>query len=400
MKSLLLLALALVAMCHPAMAKFMMPQQIPVERLLENAQKHLDAHPASDEARYILARIHYLAFTYQDTSVPALRDEDSSGKPLLAPNWMTQRKTTGSLDPAKLASHAEHALTGFEALVKKHPSDALYQLGLASLLEQIADWKDAAKPADLSAPLQAVTRDQARDTYLAAFRAGIAEEAALQHQPISGINSLVSYEAGQAFLRIAKAPTDAAPDLNAAIAEVEKGLKKIEALPRSPAITPMIFSLTPTDTIDDLLTPDTLVDFDLRGYGPPQRVCWLKPATALLVWDPEKIAQITSGHQLFGGYTFQIFRNNGYDALAALDDDGNGILQGNELTGIRAWFDANGDAVSTTAEVRDLAELGIIGIRTNPTGHEGPHPTATHGLILRDGSTLPTWDWTTQPLVE
>jgi len=117
-----------------------------------------------------------------------------------------------------------------------------------------------------------------------------------------------------------------------------------------------------------------------------------------LVWDPARRGDIISGQQLFGAYSFQIFRETGYDALAALDDDGNGVLEGQEMAGIRAWFDSNGDAVSSAGEVRDLSELGIVGIKVRATGTEGPHPTCEKGLTLRDGTTLPTWDWMALPV--
>ena len=379
---------------------FMQPRMIPVERLLKNAETHLAANPDSDEARYILARIHYLAFARCSDSVPAFSEADGAGKPSIAPNWMIGKGRSGDLDETKLAAHADTALTGFRELVKKEPGNGLYKLGLASLLEQIVDWKERAKPATLSEGLKAANRDQARDAYLSAFRDSFGKDSKLKHKPISGLGSLVSYEAGKAFLRMATAESDASPDLTAPLKEVTEGLAKIEAIPHSGAVTPMIFSMDPVAGVDDLLAPDNMVRFDLRGYGPAQRTSWIRQETALLVWDPGKKGEITSGQQLFGGYTFQIFRSTGYDALAALDDDGNGLLEAHELEGIRAWFDSDSDAVSSSGEVRDLAELGITGIKVRPTGQDGDHPTCDTGLILRGGKTLPTWDWMAKPVAD
>lgn len=381
----------------PGFAMFMQPQMIPVERLLKNAETHLAANPESDEARYIVARIHYLAFARSSESVPAFAEADREGKPSIAPNWMIAKERADELDPAKLAAHANNALAGFRELVKKKPQTGLYQLGLASLLEQIAEWKERAKPTDLTDALKDVRRDQARDAYLAAFRASLGKDAGLKHQPISGLGSLVSYEAGKAFIRLATMETDASPDLSAPVEEVRKGLAKIEAIPDDGPVTPMIFSMHRVTGIDELLAPDVIVDFDLRGYGSVRKTTWIQPGTALLVWDAGKEGRITSGRQLFGGYTFQIFRNTGYEALAALDDDGNGTLEGEELDGIRAWFDTDGNAISSSAEVRDLAGLGIVGIKVRPNGQDGGHPHCDDGLLLRDGRTLPTWDWMAQP---
>jgi hypothetical protein len=394
MKTRIVLAIAFAAFITPGFAKFARPEMIPVERLLENAKTHLAANPDSDETRYTLARIHYLAFARSSTSVPAFTYGDT---PRIAPNWMIGKERSDQLDEAKLAAHANDALSGFRELIKKDPGNGLYQLGLASLLEQIVEWKERAKPTELSEDLKGATLDQARDAYLAAFRASFGKDSALEHQPASGVGSLVSYEAGKAFLRLASIESDASPDLSAPSKEITEGLAKIEEIPRT-VVTPMIFSMNPGSSIDELLAPENIVDFDLRGYGPAEKTTWIQPQTALLVWDPAKRSEITSGQQLFGGYTFQIFRRTGYEALAALDDDGNGVLEAAELTGIRAWFDSNSDAVSSSGEVRDLAELGIVGIKVTANGQDGAHPTCDTGLLLRDGKTLPTWDWMAKPV--
>gem|GEM_PF-3388508 len=68
-------------------------------------------------------------------------------------------------------------------------------------------------------------------------------------------------------------------------------------------VTPMIFSMKSVSSVNEVLAPNNLVDFDLRGYGPAERTTWIQPNTALLVWDPEKRGEITSGRQLFGNYT-------------------------------------------------------------------------------------------------
>jgi hypothetical protein len=85
------------------------------------------------------------------------------------------------------------------------------------------------------------------------------------------------------------------------LSEVTAGVEKIEAIPHSGMVTPMIFSMKAVENVDELLAPDNVVDFDLRGYGPAERTTWIQPETALLVWDPGKRGEITSGQQLFGG---------------------------------------------------------------------------------------------------
>jgi hypothetical protein len=441
MKTHPILLLAVVCLLTPAaQAMFMRPQPVPVERLLKNAEAYLAAHKDDADARYTVARIHYLAFAGNSAAVPAFTPGNDALKPDLPPNWMLGSGGSADLERAaqRLAledigerdlnnlpadkkaaftaaaqkrfaelgaklgekeriAHATAALTRFRDLVKKEPGNALYQLGLASLLEQIADWKDTAKPAGLTADLKVVECAQACDAYLAAYRVAYAADSQLRSQPISGLVSLLSYEAGNAYVRLAGKEPKPTAQLTAALAEVQAGLGTIQRIPRNKAVTPIIFALRQLAGADELLAPETLVEFDLRGYGLAERWPWVRPDTALLVWDPTRSGEITSGQQLFGGYTFQIFRANGYDALAALDDNGDGTLTGAELVGIRAWFDGNGDGVSAPSEVRDLAELGITGISVRATGPEGPHLKSEAGLIFSDGRTLPTWDWMAEP---
>ncbi len=446
MNNRLLLALlcSICAAFQPIQAKFAQPQPVPVDRLLKNAEAYLAAHPESSEGHYIVARIHYLAFARASFSVPTLGVSDE-GMPEILPSWMISPRSNErykearrlafldagipgpdipankeekwrtayfkhldaleksgwsppkELNGEQLVFHAATALYGFQKLVSKEPRNSLYQLGLASLLEQIVRWKDESGPGSIPEELMTIEIGDACTHYLAAYQVAFPIDSKLRHRPLGGFNALVSYEAGRAFLRLVENANKPNAEFIHALPKVKAGLAKIEKIPRG-AITPIIFAMRPVSDISELLAPNTVVDFDLRGYGPSERSTWIKPDTALLVWDPEMRGKITSGQQLFGGYTFQLFRANGYDALAALDDDGDGILTGTELIGIRAWFDTNSDGKSASDEIRDLSELGIAGIAATITDQDGRHPMNAQGLLLHDGSTLPTWDWTSHPL--
>ena len=124
----------------------------------------------------------------------------------------------------------------------------------------------------------------------------------------------------------------------------------------------------------------------------------MKAELGFLVWDPLESGCIESARQMFGSYTFQIFRRTGYDALAALDDNADGQLSGPELAGLSVWFDRDGDGRSTAGEVIPLRALGVESIAVTATTRDGIHPANPHGLTLRDGRTLPTWDWIVEPV--
>jgi hypothetical protein len=89
---------------------------------------------------------------------------------------------------------------------------------------------------------------------------------------------------------------------------------------------------------------------------------------------------------------------DGYAALAALDDDGDGRLAGKELKGIAAWRDVNQDGKCDPGEVRSLASLGIVGLPTSWSSRSGASLVSPDGLKLRDGRVLPTYDWITAPV--
>jgi hypothetical protein len=98
--------------------------------------------------------------------------------------------------------------------------------------------------------------------------------------------------------------------------------------------------------------------------------------TPLIVYNPSHDGKIRSGNQLFGNWTFGGKRTaalgtsaplgqpwtNGYEALAALDTDGDGAVRGAELQPLGLWFDNNQDAVSQPGEVRSMAEAGVTAL--------------------------------------
>jgi hypothetical protein len=435
------------ALAISAEAKFAAPQPVPVDRLVKSAEAWRDAHPEDAGAHYTLARIHYLAFSRGAAEVPAFGTPADGEKPEIPGNWQAdfglyearQRhalelalkdlgergprvaperasaleeargrrarqleeqnwRPRGELPAQAMFAHAEAAIAGFRAAERIDPKNGLYPLGLGSLAEDFSDWSAGRR--DVPAALRALDHALARTEYLRAFRLATVGDAALPELPVSGIASLVSFEAGNAYVRLVERERRKLPPTEkAALAEVKSGLGKLKRI-RLGAMTPIIFSVLPVAQIDALLAPGARVDFDLRGYGPREKWPWVKPSAAFIVWDPEARGSITSARQLFGSYTFEIFRRNGYDALAALDEDGDGVLRGEELRGIRAWFDVNSDGRSEPEEVRDLCELGIVAIETRATGSDGPHPTNPHGLTLRDRRTLPTWDWMAEPAAD
>ncbi len=453
--SLALITTLLVAM--PAAAMFAQPIPTPVDRIITNAGAYIAEHPDDARGHYVLGRAHYLAWTLKSRYVPVhrwsprdmtqlpnlverwqLRDSirrsdllrgealnrvheaeatepsDDRGtaaandmaervrimeKQLEAKNWQPEPVTQEELD-----AHAEAAIRGHRRAIELDPADGLYELGLGSILEQYAlraaergltpdvQSPDAAD-GDVSAErwqLDALT------AYARAYDLSITGDQRLNERPIAGLGKLVSYNAIRSYLALAERL--GGDPLDAGLAEVMRAdLVKVKKL-RTTAITPIIFSLDPAAArLADLLMPDAVVSFDLDGDGVAERRPWVQPETAILVWDPLHDGRITSGQQLFGSVTWWLMPGDGYRAMALLDDDRNGELAGAELFGLAVWFDLDGSGTSDPGEVVPIERAAVAGLRVEALSEDAGSPMHPDGLRLRDGRTLPTWDWIATP---
>ena len=120
-----------------------------------------------------------------------------------------------------------------------------------------------------------------------------------------------------------------------------------------------------------------------------------------LVYDPKGKGDITSSLQLFGNVTFWLFWENGYHALASLDDNGDGVLTGDELKGLAIWHDASQSRCLRSR--RGEAALGVwnrggVMLLSNATGsHPNRIAFSPKGVTFRDGKTRPTFDLILDP---
>lgn len=122
------------------------------------------------------------------------------------------------------------------------------------------------------------------------------------------------------------------------------------------------------------------VMFDFHGNGFPVATEWVGPNDGLLC-RPQADERINGTH-LFGtanGYS------NGYEAMAALDKDQSGALEGQELEGLFVWQDLNGNGRSDEGELKAVQELGITSISVNHTDMSSTY--------VRNGQTLKSFDW-------
>jgi hypothetical protein len=417
---------------------FARPQYIPVERLIENATAYIQENPKDAGGYYTLGRIHYLAFVnkafivgafihpissevipfwwwenylssarrYEATRIALEEYGYESVNDVYGPGhgefWDRVRAIESELtedgwQPEKptneqLVEHAGAAQWNFYKAIALDPNNALYYLGQASLGEQYFDFFQETSPALMPPAIKAIVLNAVKETYFLAYDLSIQEDLELEYLPIPGLRSIISYEAGNAFIRLWSAEDNIPPEIQDKITGIEKNLEILEALPPG-AITPIIFSLQKNSSLSELLAAGQVVPFDMDGNGIVEKRPWVRPTTGFLVWDSDGDGRITSGRELFGSVTWWLFFPNGYRAMDVLDDNRDGFLTDREFDGISAWFDRNSNGRSDVGEIVSIESLGITAISTRPNGYNGKSPMHTSGLRLKNGSTLPTYDW-------
>jgi hypothetical protein len=237
--------------------------------------------------------------------------------------------------------------------------------------------------------------DQAIEHYRLAF--ALAYDADRAEELVHDYWGMTSLEAGEAYLRLSADRLELEAD-EAFREQVSAAVAELKTKPLLSAVTPILLSLEGCRSLEELLSPDHNVLFDLDGDLVVEAWPWPAPSAGWLVWDPKRKGRIESGRDLFGSASSWFFFPDGYRVLDALDDDGNGELRGPELTGIAVWFDRDSDGVSDRGEVVPVEELGIAALATDATLRFGASPANLCGVELVDGRVLPTYDWVLAPI--
>lgn len=390
------------------------PVQAPVDRLARNVLEHLKQKPKDAQAHYVLGRIYSMAFALDTNRVthvlPFNPKAQDSNLPRLAP-WMGVIHKRNAKRPRPLAPerllHLEASLRHYEKAVALDPKNDRAYLGLAWMLEESWNVRDAlAKsrqlglikklPAAAAARLSVLYKRAAKlDTAaLTAYREvmkRVADKDKARNFQGPEPDSLLSIDAATAILRILEVRPQLAVKEQAERDALKKHLALMANKPR--LVTPIIFPLDQPRSLDSLLAPGCWTDFDLDADRILSQWPWVKPETGLLVWDPEGTGQIRDGRQLFGSVTWWVFWNHGYEPLAALDNNRDGRLVGDELAGVAVWRDTDGNGRSDHGEVSPVTMLGIREIHCAPERRDGVWQSL-RGLRLANDCWLPTYDWT------
>jgi hypothetical protein len=96
---------------------------------------------------------------------------------------------------------------------------------------------------------------------------------------------------------------------------------------------------------------------------------------------------------MFGNVTFWIFWRDGYEALRVLDDNGDGILTGEELRGLALWRDSNENGVSDPGEVLPIENFGITSLSCTSQEDSSGMLLNPDGVVFKDGTKRASYDW-------
>jgi hypothetical protein len=107
--------------------------------------------------------------------------------------------------------------------------------------------------------------------------------------------------------------------------------------------------------------------FDLAGREQTVPTRWVSAATPWLALDRNGNGLIDDGSELFGSMTILgvgARAPNGFVALAALDDDGDGSITPLDASfdSLRLWRDADQDRKSEPSELTTLRDAGVLAI--------------------------------------
>jgi hypothetical protein len=379
---------------HPNFGMWaVMGVDVPVERLVTNVANYIKQHPQDAQGHYVLGRLHSLAYAHE-TNTLKINERNRQELPGFLP-WesiIVKRSKQGALTE-KARNHLLESVRNYRRATELAPDQPMAFLGLGWMLESGAAYAPqlGAPPGEARLGKDAnAWKKGALKAYRKAYSLALGGD--LKRQAFGpAADPAISLEAGEGTVRILSARKTTVEEQQE-LSRVKDSIAKLQKKPR--AITPIIFSLDRHVPLDDLLANDRIVRFDLAGDGQPGWWPWVKPDTAILVWDPKHSGRVESGLQLFGSATWWVAWEHGYQPLAALDDDRDGWLSGKELDGLAGWRDRNGNGISEPGEVLPARSLGIESIAASATAKTNGVPSNPLGLRLNNGVMLPTYDWT------
>lgn len=361
-------------------ARHMMPDliNVPVDRLIRNLEALAKNDPNNVEVRFNLARAHAMAYALRTESAHVWKGRENEGVwfGYEAQNVPFTVKPTDDNAKLKAANaHLAKAIEQYAEVVELAPDNLAAALGYAWCMDQSGQKRKAIRKYRM---VIKVAWEKERDLKQAGM----------------GWHSVTAEAAGYLIPLL---------DKDGDKEEINTLQQRIEQMGTvARPITPIVIPLRNNLAAGDLENRSAMVAFDADGTGLRKRWTWITRDAGWLVYDPHHTGKVTSALQLFGGVTFWMFWENGYHALAALDDNGDGMLGGKELEGLAIWQDLNGNGISERGEVMPLAEWGIVAIScryVRDLERSDRIAYSPQGVFFSDGSSRLTYDIILHPAI-
>lgn len=354
-------------------------QDVPVDRLVENLEQIAKGTPVDVQSRLNLARLHAMAFALKTDTAKVEKGSEAQGPYFGREPAHVPFKSVPATNAAVLAranAHMAKAIERYREVIALDPANLTAKLGYAWCLDQSGQ-KDAA---------------------IRAYRQVISDAWPSEHKlTVAGLGwHSVTAEAAGYLIPLLDQNTDREEiaTLRARTAQVAR-----VARPITPIAIPLRDGADPAAFLDH----DANVWFDADGSGLKKHWSWIGADAGWLVHAPNQQKPVASALQMFGSVTFWLFWENGYHAMRALDDDGNGSLTGRELDGLAIWRDGNKNGVAEAGEVKPLNDWGVVSLSCAYLDGLPDSDTAAFspaGVTFVDGTTRPTYDVILYPRVD
>ncbi len=393
----------------PALALFaLVPadrvDEVPVERLLENLERNAQNLDPAAKARAI-GRVHLLAYLRRVSALPIYRERGNTIAEGMIDDCATldaQSEGRGSRDDWPQAKPGERCEERQYSLGPKREIPKEAHAGRRGLNPHLRAAIVSYERARTLEPANLRTRVALAFAYDRAGRKKSARRE-LRHVMHEGLKRIpapatngqsemsdwethtVVTEAAEHFSAIARYRSD-----RRLIARTKK---RLTDSPPAVYVTPILVPLRDEAAFDDLVDRTSKVAFDFSGQGRTMQAGWLTKDAAWLVWDPKNKQKVASGFQLFGSVTWVASWNNGYNALGALDDNGDGFISGAELDGLSLWHDQNENGISDEGEVKPVADHKIAALKYGHTKVGDGLWVAEDGVLFEGQGWRATYDW-------
>lgn len=405
-------------------AEFMLPVPVPFEQMEADLKSQLKKDPKNPDILYRLGRVHYLAFDMGvEVAYTFRRDEPGNNLPgqphvghlVEITRFDSQKAGVGAeievsggvdakgatwkvkvMSPEDRVKHAGEAHSYFKQSLARNPKSGLTWLSYGWFTRTWAHAEDLHGVRG-ARDLKNLTNEEALKAFQTAWKLERTHDLDRRFVPLEGPGGMVSHEAATSWLSLASQTKN---NDRSTRREMERHLKRLDKLQMG-AVTPLIFHLGKHQKDPVPVNKNASIAFDMAGDGSGGRWTWPEKGAVFLVWNPSGVLKNLNGSQLFGGYTWEMFWEHGFDALAILDVNRDGVLRGGELAAISGWQDLPPYGHCETKEVFSLIKLGVVALHLTSEPYAGEEALVWNpaGVELKDGTRIPLWDWLAQPSV-